>query len=338
MNAFKLTNPLRNRNNATYKYDPREHGVSQSMLEAWLVCREKSRLSTLLGWSSSGASKPLTFGDLSHGILERVYNGVRSKKVRNLKDAVAMVPHAAVQARDAFFAAQPRVLTSTKDLVEECLAILLKQMPLYFDKWIKEDLAVEWILVEDKFAVPIKTKWGNIPMVGKFDGVIKRKGKVGVFETKNKSQWSAELLDLLPLDLQLSYYIAACHHKKLDPSFALYNLIRRPGERRKVDEPLKVFAERIEQNIIKEPSHYFERYDEQLTPKDIKTYCARAEALVQGFAQWYFEAPHDDRDLMWNSFSCENKYGVCSLLPICAKGDFDGHYIRQHVSPELATK
>jgi PD-(D/E)XK nuclease superfamily len=336
--SFKLKNPLRNRNNPSYHYDPCKHGVSQSILEAWLVCREKSRLVTLQGWTSPSMSKPLTFGDLSHGILERVYKAVRAKKVKNLKHALAMIPTAAEEARQSFFKTMPRVGTATKDLVEECLATLLKQLPLYFDKWLAEDLAVEWILVEDKFSVPIQTDHGMVPMIGKFDGVIRKGKQVGVFETKNKSQWSAELLDLLPLDLQLSYYTAACHHKKMDPTFVTYNLIRRPGERRKVDEPLKVFAERIESNIKKKPHHYFERYEEQLTAKDVQTYVDRAKALVRAFTEWFYNESHQERDLLWNSFSCENKYGVCNLLPICSKGDHNGHYVRDNASPELVEK
>jgi PD-(D/E)XK nuclease superfamily len=338
MKVFRLKNPLRNRNNVNYHYDPRKHGVSQSILEAWLVCREKSRLVTLQGWTNMGSSKPLTFGDLSHGILERIYKGIRAKKIKTPKAAIALVPTYAEEARQSFFRSMPRVGTATKDLVEECLATLLMQMPLYCDKWLAEDLQLEWILVEDKFSIPVKTDHGIVPMIGKFDGVVRKGKKVGVFETKNKSQWSAELLDLLPLDLQLSYYTAACHHKKMDPQFVLYNLIRRPGERRGVAESLKMFTERIASNIHKKPEHYFERYEEQLTAKDVAQYVARANALVRAFTDWFVTNPHTERDLLWNSFSCENKYGVCNLLPICSKGDHEGHYIRENASPELVEK
>lgn len=334
---FSIKNPLAKRNAKNYNYNPKLHGVSQSMIETWLTCREKSRLATVHGWTSMQPSKPLTFGDLSHGTLEIAYNEIRKKRVTSLRTLRAHLPEYIAQSEARFWATQSAQSTSSKDLVEECLATLTVLLPLYFERWWHEDSSCEWLLVEEAFSVPLKMPDGAmVAMVGKFDGVIREGKSVGVFETKNKSQWSAELLDLLPLDLQLSYYVAALHkQEKLKPTFCKYNLIRRPGERRKQGESLKDFTERIGDNIRNDPAHYFERYEEKLSPQDIERYVARAEALVTAFYEWWKSSKHETTDLCWNSAQCENKYGTCNYLPICSKDDFDGHRIREVPSPEL---
>jgi hypothetical protein len=146
------------------------------------------------------------------------------------------------------------------------------------------------------------------------------------------------MCDLLPLDLQIGYYTAALQQRKLTPDYVRYNLIRRPQERRKVDETRKQFIERISDNVRKDPAHYFERYEMHLTMDEIKTNITRAHKLVETFVQWWSTLDITQRDLCYNSGQCEGKYGTCQYLDICSKGDYSRMYQRDAVSPELATK
>jgi len=54
----------------------------------------------------------------------------------------------------------------------------------------------------------------------------------------------------------------------------------------------------------------------------------RIEFLMQSFYNWWKES-HEERDLLFNSGHCENKYGLCTYNPICGYGDYSGHYSRK---------
>ena len=326
---------------STYSYDPCRDGVSQSMLGAWLECREKSRINLLLGWSSGGVSKPFTFGTLSHGVLDHYYNGIRLGKIKKLDDALHAFPAWMKLSEAAWRKENPRANTAAKDLLEECISIAQEVLPRYMQQWHVEDTSVRWTHVETEFKVPLTMKDGKVVhMRGKVDGAfVNKRNHLLLFETKNKSQWSERIGEYLPLDLQLGYYLTGLAATTGDDPWGVrYNLIRRPGERRGKTENLKAFCQRIGENIGKKPDHYYQRLEVQLTTQEKDEQKFRAQKLVEEFYAWFKTTDKTKRDLMWNSGACENKYGTCGNLSICANQDFSNHRIRDVVSPELAAE
>jgi hypothetical protein len=321
-----------------YSYDPRKDGVSQSMLQTYIDCRQKAYLNIIKGWSPKGASYPLIYGDISHGALERALRMVMVGKFKKVNQILQSVDQFVTEAHAAWLEANPNAETAAKDMAEESKAILRQLLPVYWMKWGKKDLETEWTKVETVFKVPLKMADGTeVPLVGKYDGVYTRNGKSCLFETKNKSRWSDQLIDLLPLDLQLGTYLTALSLiEKKEPSLVTYNILRRPSERRKKDETLLGFASRIAENARKDDEHFFVRFPIELTTDEKTVHKKRIQLLVQEFYTWWLEACEFEKgDVRWNSNHCENKYGTCQNLRICSRNDFTGHEVKSAAHPEL---
>lgn len=312
------------------------------MIGTWLACREKSRLATRHGWTPTFNRDGILFGSMSHEVIKHYRRALREKACnvkidfgsRNLVEWVNF-------AVDSVKAEMRGVSSQTGETIELYAGILLQMLPRYFKKWYDKDTGFKYIKVEDKFNVPVKMSDGvRVPMVGCYDFVAKDpKGRLYLGETKNYSRISDNLIDMLPLDLQLGYYInALMHDEHGEPYGVLYDILRRPGERIKQGEDITDFAARIAENIAKKPDHYFIRYNIRLEDEDVNFYKKRALVLVRAYYEWFKSSDGTQRDLMYNSGNCESKYGVCEMLSICSNQDFTRHYQRAHASPELANK
>lgn len=323
MTALKLRikNPLSKGKGVVERYDPHIHGVRQSNLQTWMSCREMARLSIVEGWASIFSGMPLVYGSLSHGVLKQVYRYLRTNpKSLGIQEPV----HALIRKSEKeLMLEHPNPPSSLLETKEEACAILAGTLPTYFDKWWAEDTAVKWDMVEDKFAVPITMRDSTVvPLTGTFDATFKKRGGTWLFETKNKARWSQKIGSLLPLDLQLGIYLTVMEMKyKVRPTGVKYNLMRRPGERRGKNETLADYAARIGTNCAKDPDHYFERIEMELFKAEHEEHVARTTRLVQEFYEWWKTEDHSHRDLMWNSGSCETKYGECHYLSLCADND-----------------
>jgi hypothetical protein len=325
---FSIKNPLSSEKG--YKgYDPRIHGVRQTHLQMWMNCRELARLGVLEGWRSIFQGVPLVYGSLSHGALKQVYRAMRDKTPAPKTGSELVISEK--EYRQELLETGP-INTQVNDIIEESCAILQGVLPGYFRHWAKEDTKVKWQIVEDKFVVPFTMKDGTIiSLTGTYDGGFEKKNGLWLFETKNKARWSQKIGSLLPLDLQLGIYLTALWRlRKARPVGACYNLMRRPGERRGKDETLKDYAARIQANVTRDPAHYFERVEMELTKAEQDEHAERTQRLVQEFYDWWKNEDHSKRDVMWNSGSCETKYGECHYLDICANGDHSCFRRRNH--------
>lgn len=330
--SFKVNikNPSPNKKTDFELYDPRKHGVRQSMLSQWMTCRELARLNVVHGWRTAGASVPFIYGTLSHGVIKGVYRGLRDGRISELKnvhDGMAIFMH---ESEQEWLAEVKTPTTAQNDIKEDSCAILMKKLPFYFSKWWEEDTRVKWSMVEDKFMIPMEMADGEIvPLIGTFDATFLTPGNdLWLFETKNKARWPENIGTFLPLDLQVGIYLTALEKVyKKTPVGVRYNLLRRPGEKRKKEESMADFSDRIAANVQKDPDHYFQRLEIELTKSERDEHVTRTYYLVEQFYEWWKETMlHPNvRDLMWNSGACENKYGVCSMLDACANSDFSGY-------------
>lgn len=327
MKPFKVTNPLAAKGKPHEMYNPTIHGVRQSMLECWMTCREKARLQIVQGWREKVASMPLVYGSLSHGVLKSVYRGLRDGHITDLESVYAGMDIFLAESEKELNKEDPMPSTFKKLMIEEACSILGKKLPFYFYQWWADDTSIEWSMVEDKFMVPIQMDDGQtVPLIGTFDATYRTTNKtLWLFETKNKSRWSDSIQTFMPLDLQVGIYITAlrCLYSA-SPAGVRYNILRRPGERRKKEESLDDFSTRIQGNVARDPEHYFYRFEVQFTEEEKEEHVRRTEALVQEFYNWWRETQDhpDTRDLLWNSSACDGKYGVCKMLEACANKDY----------------
>lgn len=327
---LRIKNPLLKGKVEKVPYDPRIHGVRQSNLQSWMACREMARLSVVQGWASLFSGMPLVYGSLSHGVLKQVYRSMRKTTI--VRPTLAGLDYKALikESEKELMLEHPNPPSSLLETKEEACAILAGTLPTYFKYWWKEDTAVKWAMVEDKFALPMTMPDGEtIMLTGTFDATFHHRGGTWLFETKNKARWSQKIGMLLPLDLQLGIYLTVMERLyKVRPTGVRYNLMRRPGEKRKKQESLQDYAARIRGNAEKDPAHYFERIEMELLKSEHDEHVRRTSRLVTEFYLWWKNEPHETRDIMWNSGSCETKYGECHYLDLCANNDTSSYRYR----------
>lgn len=317
---LRIKNPLP-RKVENVAYDPRIHGIRQSNLQNFMACREMARLSIVEGWSSLFSGMPLVYGSLSHGVLSQVYRSVRAGEKPDM--STLAYPAMIKESEKELMKEHPNAPSSLLETMEEACGILAGILPTYFRHWWKEDTAVKWKMVEDKFALPMTMPDGAVVLLtGTFDATFEHRKGIWLFETKNKARWSSKIGSLLPLDLQLGIYLTVMERLyKVRPAGVRYNLMRRPGERRGKTESIVDYSARIASNAAKDPAHYFERIEMELLLSEHQEHVARTTRLVQEFYLWWKNEDHAKRDLMWNSGSCETKYGECHYLDLCANND-----------------
>ncbi len=327
---MKLTIKKISRSRPAYTFDPMTQGVSQSQVGTAMTCLEKFRLGVVLGWTPRGSSKPLIWGSAFHGMLEAGYKSLRATK--KWPDRPTLIKASELSLSQE----HPNPTSTVKDILEECYLESSPMIEPYRKMWGLQDDKVKWLKVEDEFCVKVADDLP--PLKGKFDAVFEHpKFGVGLLETKTKSQISHNLIDYLPLDLQLAWYLTALRKCGLKPTTVWYNIIRRPGLKRGKEETAKDFQARIAEDVRVRPEHYFQRIPVTLEPSELEVAENRVKQCLwwlQSHASEFLAAPKE-RCLLWNSGACESKYGTCEMLPICSKQDYSNHYVREHVSPEL---
>lgn len=314
-----------------YSYSPFVDGITQSNLSQWLDCREKCRKSLLLGFSGLDCSKPLIFGSISHEMLDIGYSYLRENK--KIPKTISMV------ALEKWKKQNPQSHRMSFEIAEESSVILHYLLPIYFSYYKKQDEEIEWKSLEEEFCSEISTVHGTVKVKGKMDAVVLVRGKEALFETKNKGRISPMLMEVLPLDLQLDSYLTILGRRSASRTKkVIYNIIKRPGERRKQEESLNDFGKRIAEKAEKSPEEFFQRFEMVYTLEDLEKKEKRFEHLVQQFTDWWVKssklAPLEI-DPGYNHQACEGKYGTCEFLTSCSRGTLDNLFLRSKAHPEL---
>jgi hypothetical protein len=322
-------------------YSPERDGVTFSLLTTFKNCREKARL-FLNGWASTKNSLGTVFGSLTHGVNQRMYEDVMSGKLTKVpsEDYIKAVCR---KVETIWKEENPRADAESLQYLEFSMILLEALMPLYFRYWGK-DFQFIWNRVESEFKVPIEIEHPSGKIIktfirGKMDGSFRRRttGRPSLFETKTKAylgeRGEGDLADILPHELQANIYLIHLWWlEKVLPEGLLYNIIRRPGLRQKKKESVVKFARRVAEDVRKRPEYYFVRIQMLVTKKDLERNELELRDLVSDFILWWNGLAGHYK----NSDYCQNKYGTCANLPICARGDYTGFYRRDKVFRELA--
>lgn len=322
-------------------YDPERDGVTFSLLNTWKGCRENARL-VLNGWTSKRNSLGTVFGSLVHGVNQIVYDDVKSERLTDLPSE-KYVTAVCRRVEQIWKTENPRADSESLQYLEYSMILLEALMPVYFKYW-KKDFDLVWQRVEKEFKFPITiqhplAKATKTFIRGKIDGSFGRQAdsRPWLFETKTKSRLSEQgessLADILPHELQVNIYLLYLWQVgKRVPDGLLYNIIRRPGMRQKKKETIVAYAKRVADDIRRNPDYYFIRLQMHVERKDLEKNELELRDMVSDFLLWWNGLAGHYK----NSNMCENKYGTCAFLPVCARGDYTGFYKRDKVFRELA--
>ena len=318
-------------------YDMEQDGVTQSLIAMWLSCRQKAKL-YLQGWDSKYHKEALIDGNIGHAVLEAAYNDIKDGKLKSTPSPVRTRTYVGI-VEAQWYKENPKPSMEAREMVEKACAVIEVMLPLYFDYWNNDFFKKKWVSLEEKFTMPLEIGQGNnkviVPIRGKKDGTFLSSNGIWLFETKFKAMVDEiGLSETLSFETQVMMYLFQTWSSLSDNQFprgCLYNVVRRPGTKRKVKESIPDFAKRIKKDVENRPDFYFTRLESPTTLEDLKSFKVELEELVLDLYLWWRGArPHYK-----NTYSCMGKYGKCQYLPVCSREDYSSLAKRKVVFKEL---
>ena len=139
---------------------------------------------------------------------------------------------------------------------------------------------------------------------------------------------------MLTFNFQNLFYILGCEQQfGIKISGVLYDIIRNPGTKPKVNETKKQFAERLQKDICKNPDYYFKRIElfyskaerDEFTD-ELAMKLGEIDAVLAG-----------DLPVYRNECICEKPF-PCEFLDTCSSGTFAGLVQKDTLFSELSEK
>ncbi len=321
-------------------------GVTQSLIQKWLQCPKQCELEYYWGWTPTKQNEGITFGNIIHYVLEQAY----WKKTNNPSNKIESWLFYYKEKQDE------KIQLSSDDYgIREVIyakaSALLRAYFFYFAK----DFEYKWWFIEEKFKVNGPSGTG-IKLNGMIDGIFSKTASIDnlyLMDHKFLSVINVDTLDLLlPSDFQINFYlycarkILASWYPKSKIKGFYYNVVRRPGLKfTKKDGNLKVYEERVFQDILERPHHYFcsERHQENnerdpffipVADEEIDQFEEKQLRPILNDITWWWE-----NDLAYpkyyNPLALESKYGLASMAKAILYKDFSGLYQRNTPFAEL---
>jgi hypothetical protein len=310
-------------------------GVTQGLLQRFLGCPERHRLTMNEGLTTGRGSGALAFGNIVHNALDRVYTYQKDTGYRAAVKGVLDLMYERDMEKFRLF--PPSDPNAQQDL-EDNYALAEPVLEAYFEHW-EEDLSrYKWLALERKFSVNysarqrLQREIEDIPLRGKRDGDLRIGKGLWLFETKTKGQVEEDnIIDMIPLDLQVNLYLLSQSVEYAEiPQGVVYNIIRRPQLRRRKTESMQQFAERVRLDIAERPGFYFMRYEVSISPSEQERWLLEFDGIMRTIIDWSEGKFH-----FRNSATCLGKFGACEFLKICSRGDRTGFQVREKLFPEL---
>ncbi len=296
---------------------PEEDGVTQSMLNDFLFCRERFRVQNILGWTTPDEFKPaLEYGNMWH-LCEEVWNKQNGESMAKVRIALKK-----------FTLSLCKQYPLQQEQVSKSYNICLRQFPVYVEYWEKHQQRrkQETLLTEHTFKVSYKLPSGRTVLLrGKWDEVIaegpKKQREIWVKEHKTKGTIEEETIKRqLTFDLQTMTYLVALHEFQYNDDLipyadpikgVIYNVIRRPlsGGKGNIKllqnankgkknangkalparpEGLEEYYNRAAQYWIDEPEAYFFRWKVEVTPEEIEAFKSKfLTPILEQLCDWY---------------------------------------------------
>jgi hypothetical protein len=86
------------------------------------------------------------------------------------------------------------------------------------------------------------------------------------------------------------------------------------------------------EDIRNRKEFYFFRLKMQMEPKDLAQFKIELNGMISDFLMWW----HGEAGHYKNGDHCENKYGMCPMVPICSNQDYTNHFTRDVIFRELS--
>lgn len=301
-------------------WDLYRDGISYSLLCKFRNCRERFRISTVEGLKPSERRDAMEFGTIFHKALEFTAQGKTTSQV--ITQLLKFYKNSSVD---------PMLVKQSCILVP------------HYNKYYATEKH-KYVAQEEVFDVPYKsvTTGRMIRIRGRRDEMFIRNGALWLQENKTKTRIDEDkILKTLPFDLQTMLYVWSMTHdykgKKIGG--VLYNVIRRPGQKQGAKETDNEYLQRINDEVAQDienslskdcMSHYFKRYETELSPSDITNFYNRMLVpLLENVVIWWESIksnpfnPWVDEQGKINPHHYQNPFGIYDPMTIGTGDYFD---------------
>jgi len=219
-------------------------GLSQSMIQKFIVCRERFRIRYVEGLAAPGSKECLDFGTIFHKAWELHSMGASNTKI--------------ISELKKFSTKKGK---RSKQFDPMLCSIAIAMLPLYMDYCKNDTKDFEFIAAEQSFNMKYQTPIGKeIYLKGRRDADMVRNGKLWLKENKTKSRIVPEqLAQTLPYFVQPGLYLLSLQkeYPEYEIGGFIYDIVRKPGLKRKAKETEVAYLNRIKKDIEDRPEHYF---------------------------------------------------------------------------------
>lgn len=321
-NTTQKKTPKVQQSNGPLWKGPYEDGITQSLLNLFLMCRERFRVKVIDGLGPSDKFRhALEYGNMWHVCEEALAK--KEDPYKSLKDYANQLL---------------RRYPTSQEEVEKWYLVCKMQFPIYVDYWKKHPDVKERtpLYQEEVFNVDYSLPSGRVVRLkGKFDSVdmIGKKPAIYLQENKSKGDIDEEVLQRqLTFDLQTMFYLVSLKKWTADRNIGTpihgirYNVIRRPfsggkGSIRQKQatkttkaETLPQLIERLKvEYILPEPQYWFMRWKVMISATDIDRF--RDEFLtpiLEQLCDWWDDLQKNE--FKKSSLNYRTPYGIYNPL------------------------
>jgi hypothetical protein len=172
------------------------------------------------------------------------------------------------------------------------------------------------VQTEKEFQVDLETHY----FAGKVDLIVpnSQKGRVSIGEHKSTFRIDDTYIERLALDTQVRGYIfGARKGLKLDVADVIYDVVRKSNLRRKANEHIDEFAQRVELDYDARPAWYFYREELKFSTADVNAF---ELAMAQTNAEYKAIKGLDPNDWTPNDSICKKYNRMCPYFTLCSHG------------------
>lgn len=299
-------------------------GVSQSLIQKWLQCREQCRLEYSEGWTKLQQPLFFKFGTCVHWVLAEIYTSGEYPSKEKIVGLIRKYERNYLQKNVVNSADQAEL-----DELFMFAELLLERYFLLHE----DDFNHKWLHVEKNFEVEVG-KFLPYKIRGRWDGVFEESdGSISLIDHKCLSLIDeAGISDMLPCDMQVMVYLYAARQKfGRMPKQMIYNILRRPGFRQGKKTELE-FRQHIILEMNKKLEYFFIRIPIRITEYELDDWFEnQLYPILCGIQVWY----DNDCKSYVTPGALITKYGRCAMFDAITKSDFSGLKRRQFPFEEL---
>jgi len=302
---------------------------SASALKTFRSCPRKFFWKYIMRLRPKRLSQPLAVGIVTHDAIGAWYGG-RKKSMKAIADKRVAKLEAKLHETEALYSQEDYDKFTT---AVSTLRGMLRGYARSYDPDRKK-----WNLKEGMVEVEFKVDLGTFTFQGKIDLLTPKKKAWILVEHKTASNVGDSYIDRLPMDTQIRAYIfGALKGLGIKVDHVLYDVIKKCKLRRKSNEDVEEFNERIELDYAANPGKYFYREPLNFDIDDINNFRFEMQQTHEACVRLIESAKDPLEPRFWTPFdsTCNDYFKLCEYHKLCTEGVCGGCEVFYHQGEKM---